>query len=303
MLAVAVVPVLVGILGALVSRRVAVSLAPPLAASLLTGLALSVSLACGVILALAGLVALAEVPPTSLLGGWSPDTLRDHIPMPPLVGAVAAAVALVLIACAVAYAIRVAVQTRRTGAAALRLRTTVDGLVIVHDREPVAYALPGRRQRIVVSTGMLKLLPAAQRRALLAHEAAHLRYHHQTYVQLGRLAASANPLMWPVSRAIDLAVERWADEVAAREVGDRATVAHALAAAALAPRPAPRGALSGAQSNVTDRVQVLLTPQPPRRLLIAALTATGAVGCWIAALLLTDRVSALLELAQRVAAH
>jgi Zn-dependent protease with chaperone function len=72
----------------------------------------------------------------------------------------------------------------------------------------------GLRGRIVVTTGLLHNLEPAERRAVLAHEAAHLRGHHQIYVQLTELAAAANPLLRPVARAVRYGVERWADEPA-----------------------------------------------------------------------------------------
>nr|WP_223186357.1 M56 family metallopeptidase [Streptomyces sp. CBMA29] len=165
----------------------------------------------------------------------------------------------------------------------------------------IAYTIPGRHRRIVVSTGMLRSLSAVQRRALLAHETSHLRHRHHRYVQLARLAAAANPLVRPVSRAVDLAVERWADENAAVEVGDRRTVAHALAAAALAsaaPGPAPpAGSLGGARTGVADRVGFLLRP-PVRHRLAYALVTAGIVLCWTATCVAVGHIHGLMELAE-----
>ena len=298
-LAAAFVPFLVGGVGARVARRVATGLPPVAAVALLTTLAASVAAGCAVVLLLAGLLALAEVP-TAALGHVSVDALRDHVPMPPAVGFAAAAIALLMVLSVLWHALRLATRAGSIDAATARLGPAVDNLVIVRDPGALAYAVPGRTPRIVVSTGMLRALSAPERRALLAHEAAHLRYHHQCYVRLGQLAASANPLLRPVCRAIELAVERWADEIAAREVGDRVLVAHAVAAAALAHRPAPRGALAAAGANVLDRVRVLLTPKPRRQPVAAALSAVGAAACWVAALLLADHLDELLELAHRI---
>ncbi len=51
-------------------------------------------------------------------------------------------------------------------------------VAVLPDRTPYAYALPGGRGRgrgrVVVSTGMLAGLGSAERRALFAHERAHL---------------------------------------------------------------------------------------------------------------------------------
>ena len=76
----------------------------------------------------------------------------------------------------------------------------VDGLVVVDDEEPDAYALPGLGGRVVVSTAMLRALPADERRVLLAHEAAHLARRHHLWVQAAELAAAANPLLRPAAR-------------------------------------------------------------------------------------------------------
>jgi Zn-dependent protease with chaperone function len=104
----------------------------------------------------------------------------------------------------------------------------------VPDDIPGAYALPGFTGRIVVSTAMLHALPADERAVLLAHEAAHLTHRHHAYLLTAELAAAANPLVRPSLGAVRRAVERWADEAAAAEVGDRDLAARALARAGLA---------------------------------------------------------------------
>src|SRR5207253_10714450 len=139
-----------------------------------------------------------------------------------------------LLASAVFRAVR-AVRDLRIAAAACRdLPSAAGGLVVLDDAMPDAYAVPGLSGRVVVSTGMLRALRADERRVLLAHERAHLAHHHYAYVQLVSLAAAANPLLRPVVRAVRDAAERWADEVAAHEVGSRRLAAQALARAGLA---------------------------------------------------------------------
>lgn len=290
------VPLVIGVLAAVFARRVVTWLAPAAATILLTGLALTVALATGVLLCLAAVVALAELRPTALVDRWSPQLLRHSIPMPPGFGAVGGLVAMVLLSCAALHAVRVVLAARRMSSAAASA-PGVSQFVFVADRAVFAYAVPGRHRRIVASTGMLETLSSPQRRALLAHEEAHLRHHHHVYVQLGRLAAAANPLMWPVSGAIELAVERWADESAAREIGDRVTVARALAAASLNHRPAPAGALAATQAHVVDRVRALLVP-PRWRLSAAVAVGLSVAVCWLAALVVVSRVHGLMELAE-----
>ena len=128
---------------------------------------------------------------------------------------------------------------------------------------------------MVVSTAMLRALPPAERRALLAHEAAHLRHHHHLHVQLAELAAAANPLLRPLAAAVHAGVERWADEEAAAEVGDRALAARPLARAGLARAGAGRHRVPGAgDAAVAERTRALLAPRPAgRRGLAAAVVA------------------------------
>ena len=147
------------------------------------------------------------------------------------------------------------------------------GLIVVDDPRPDAYALPGMRGRVVVSTAMLRALPAAERRVLLAHEASHLRHRHHLYVLAVELSAAANPLLRRVATVVRAEVERWADEDAASDVGDRRLAARALARAALArSRPVtadlrPRRAANGlslrmGENAVVGRVRALLAPAP-----------------------------------------
>ena len=83
-----------------------------------------------------------------------------------------------------------------------------------------------------------------------------------------------NPLLVPTAVAVRRAVERWADEDAARVVGDRGLVARSLARTALlvnAPAAVPVAAASG--GDVGDRVRAMLGPPPRTRPLPAAVLA------------------------------
>jgi len=127
---------------------------------------------------------------------------------------------------------------------------------------------------------MMRALPADERRVLLAHEQAHLSQRHYLYVQVAGLAAAADPLLRPLAAAVRAGVERWADEAAATEIGDRRLVARALARAGLAqaaarrPSSAPGSALRATDDGVAARARALLAdPPPPRRAVAAALFA------------------------------
>jgi Zn-dependent protease with chaperone function len=173
-------------------------------------------------------------------------------------------------------------------------------LAIIASDEPVAYALPGRLGQIVVSTGMLRSLDPQERRVLIAHERSHLRRRHHRYIRLTELAVAAVPVLAPLNGRLRFAVERWADEDAAVEIGDRATVACAIARAALASQSGPQPGLAIADAGVVERVQIMLAGPSRKSPLIEALLGVAIVAglCGLAAslLLIEPSVAALLGL-------
>lgn len=276
------------------ARQVGRRLPPALAVRLLTAALLVCALATGFALAVAGALVLAQIPVLAALGHWSARVVAAGGPVPVAVGVVAA-----VVVCGLMLAVlrRAALSGRDLVLAEVtcrRMGRSVTGLVIVDDDEPDAYALPGIHGRVVVSTAMLRALPADERRVLLAHEAAHLTHRHHLWVQAAELAAAADPLLRPGARAVRAAVERWADEVAAAQVGDRALAARALARAGLARAGARRTspvagvALAGVDGSVADRARALLAPAPrTRRALTGAVVV--AMLATIAAALVTSR--------------
>ncbi|GAA4445489.1 M48 family metalloprotease [Phytohabitans houttuyneae] len=159
------------------------------------------------------------------------------------------------------------------------------GVVVAEWDEPHAVAVPGRPGHVLVTTGMLRALDAGERRAMLAHERAHLTRRHHRFVSWAAAAAAVDPFLAPVRDEVAHQAERWADEEAAAVVGDRALVARAVARAALAGRrPAP--ATTGARrSDILHRVRALSLPAPDgdrdrragRRVVAAAVLAVVAV--------------------------
>lgn len=193
---------------------------------------------------------------------WCHDYFQTHTDRPSLIGGLSA---LFLVA-SVAAGTRVARHHRR-----LRAHDDDDGVAVLGSAIPTAFALPGRPGQIVVSRGMLQLLDGDERRALLAHERAHLDLHHHRYLRATELATAFLPMLRPVVNRVRLATERWADEEAAREVGDRRLVARALARAALAQPKVQFGLLGMSDSGVVERVEALLAAPPtPRRLMESA---------------------------------
>jgi len=218
----------------IIGARLGRWLPPATAVRLLSLAAVVTALSTGFVLAIAAFLVLARVPAIATLGHWSTATVSLDDPIPTSAGLVAGATVLVLL-CAALRRFALAGRDLATAAAACRrLGPGTDGLVIVDDEEPDAYALQGLTGRVVVSTAMLRALPADERRVLLAHEAAHLSHYHHVYMQLAELGAAANPLLRPLAVAVRDGAERWADEDAAAEVGDRALAARALARAGLA---------------------------------------------------------------------
>src|SRR5229473_1867287 len=262
----------------------AARLDPVHATWLLTGAAVALAGCSTLALGLLAAAAAVRIPLVASLGHWSLSVLGPDTP-PGLAVALLAGILL--------------------GVAALT--------VVVADEAADAYALPGRPGRIVVTAGMLAALDEPGRAALLAHEQAHLAGFHYLFTTAARLAATASPLLRPAARAVEYTVERWADERAAKVVGDRRLVAHTIGRAALAakanrPRraiPAALGAVfSGAHVRaharpgpVPRRVAALLAPPPPRRLVLLAAVLALVALAGICALEAANDLQDLLSLA------
>ncbi|MGW1771159.1 M56 family metallopeptidase [Streptomyces sp. NPDC002104] len=149
---------------------------------------------------------------------------------------------------------------------------TGDGdLLLVPGSAVDAFALPGHRGRsgrIVVTSGMLRALKSGEREVLLAHERAHLSGRHHLLSAAVDLSATVHPALRSVRDCLGFHLERWADEAAAAEVGNRKVAAAAIARAALAGaarEPRTRSGyplLSVASGPVPQRVEALLGPAP-----------------------------------------
>lgn len=149
---------------------------------------------------------------------------------------------------------------------------------IVADEVPTAYSLPGRPGRIVVSASMLACLPGSEQAVLFAHERSHLRHRHDRFIHAADLAAAVCPPLALLGQRVRFATERWADEDAARELGDNKLVARAIARAAVAQNDArPGGALALARLGVRARVEDLLREPPSRHRALAVLAGTGTL--------------------------
>ncbi|MGM9443108.1 M56 family metallopeptidase [Streptomyces murinus] len=234
--------------------------APAAAARVLAAAAVVTAGATTWSLVLLGAALLGDVPPV-VRGAGQGGAVAD--PVPVVIG-LAACLALVVVGVRLHRAVRAERRTRR----ALRLlcagQPADTELIVAASAVPRACAVPGRPGRILVTSAMLGALGPAERRALLAHERAHLAHRHDVLVTAATLAAAADPLLCPVRSTVVYLVERWADERAAAAVGDRRTTAHALARAALtAQRGGAVCALHFADRAVTRRIAALqAAPQP-----------------------------------------
>lgn len=152
-----------------------------------------------------------------------------------------------------------------------------DACVLAED-EPLVYCLPGAHRRIVVTTGALRRLSAAELQAVLCHERGHLRQRHHLVLAGAaglRRAFPRSRVMRTAHLEIERLVELLADDAASR-TSDRLDLAAALLS--LSDGPSPRHALGAADTAAAQRVRRLI--EPPRRfdpVLAAAVYALAAV--------------------------
>ncbi|RFU83834.1 M56 family peptidase, partial [Streptomyces triticagri] len=218
-----------------VARLAEHHLHPRTATRLLTSVAVVMALCSTLCLALLMVVGTATLPGNPLPDGWSDPEVRAAVPYDEVLGQ-AAIPALAVVAVACGRTLRRHLRGARDAHRAIE-ELPAAPVAVLRDERPGAYALPpaaAHPGRIVVTTGLLGQLASRERRALFAHERAHLAGRHHCYLLAVRLAARANPFLLPLRTAVEYGAERWADESAAGAVGDRALVARAIGKAALA---------------------------------------------------------------------
>jgi Zn-dependent protease with chaperone function len=249
-------------------------------------------------LALLAFLFLAQNPVLMARGHWSEDFLRGHAEYAVPVGALATAVVGVFAARFVRAAARRLTAVRDAYRLAAALPASGGELAVLDATDRQAFAVPGRPGRIVVTTGLLRSLDAGQRRALLAHERAHLARRHHLHQSVVALAASVNPLLGRMPAALELSCERWADEQAAH-VCRRSTVADALTRAATGTgMAAPAVVLAAAAGDVATRVVALHAPAPKLVVWRVALLSVLLAATTIAVAFALHDTERLFELAQ-----
>jgi Zn-dependent protease with chaperone function len=281
---------------ALIGPVLARGLPPAVATRLLVPASLVVGASAVWALLTVGFTWVAQLGPVSRYGDWSPERLRAETPFPSIIA----------VGCGL-LAVGSVTQAGVVGTRRIRRMLAVrnacgplgapGSLVVLDNDRPDAFATPGAGGRIVVTTGLLRALTAAERRALIAHEKAHLAHRHAWWLLATEVAAAANPLLRPTAAAIGHAVERWADEDAAREVTDRRLVARTLARTALLTRAstAPATGLPAAGGDVPCRVRALLAPPLRPRILPLTVLLALLVTCTFAAATVQHRGDQLLD--------
>ncbi|TDD26773.1 M56 family peptidase [Kribbella turkmenica] len=223
---------------------------------------------------------IGQFPLVASEGAWSPTVLRSDSPVPPgpaIVSGALVALAVLSLLLASARRARALLIVRRS----CRDLTAVGGLVVLDDDRPEAFITPRPAGRIIVTTGLLRRLNPQGLRVLLAHETSHLTHHHTWWTLTADLAAAVNPLLRPAARAVATAVERWADEDAARSVGDRRLVAATLVRVAqlqsryAGSTVAATAGPAATGGDIVARVRALLAPPPRRRPLVVTALIVG----------------------------
>jgi Zn-dependent protease with chaperone function len=316
-------PLVIPFLAALAARPLADRLPPAPVTWLLATSSLVLALASSAVLGLLALSALVRVPFVDAVAHLSAPVISsgDSVSVP------VAIIAGGLLAAAAAAAVRALWHRGGAIIAAHRRARSLPGagqVVVTEDDAADAYTIPGWPCRIVITSGMVRSLSPGERQVLLAHERAHASGSHYLFTSVARLAAAANPLLRPVAAQAGYTVERWADERAAAESGDRPLTARAVARAALAASAAPtaradridplttlgmvgtggRGGIGSAVPGlrgagpVPRRVAALLAPPPKTPLLLYGAVVLVVVLSAVSALDAAASLHQLIELAQ-----
>jgi Zn-dependent protease with chaperone function len=96
------------------------------------------------------------------------------------------------------------------------------GVTVLAHSAAAAYSVPGWRSRIVVSQGVFDRLGVEEVAAVIAHERAHLRQHHDLVVQPFVAWRRSFPFLAPAAaaaRAVEQLVEFLADDAARARTG------------------------------------------------------------------------------------
>ena len=151
------------------------------------------------------------------------------------------------------------------------------GTDLLENSRPVAYCLPGRHPRIVISEGALRLLSSSQAHAVIEHERGHAHEHHGLVMlpMTGlRKMFGWVPYARLASGEIASLLEMSADDYSARR-NDPVHLAAALVRMATS-GPVPSCAMGSSGGDIPRRVERLLDASRNSKVLATA-SAIGAV--------------------------
>lgn len=148
----------------------------------------------------------------------------------------------------------------------------VPNVYVLPSARRVAYCVPGRHGRVVLSRGTLDLLGSQELDAVLAHERAHARGRHDV-VLLPFVALSHAfpwlPVVGTAREAVAVLVEMIADDHG-RQVHGELPLARALVRMATPVGGQGAGAFALADAGLTERLERLLNRGPERSWVPAA---------------------------------
>ncbi|MEV0358836.1 M48 family metalloprotease [Nocardia sp. NPDC050697] len=183
-------------------------------------------------------------------------------------------------------AVRVGVHTRRRRSRHRMLVDLLDqgggsrraaDIRVLAATEPIAYCLPGLRQRVVLSEGTLTNLDDPEITAIVSHERSHLRARHDLVLEAFTAVHEAFPRVVRSKAAlgsVKLLIELLADDSAVKVTGPT-PLARALVACAKS--TAPQGALAAGGPTTLIRIQRLAGPGGDPRTALAAYLGSAAI--------------------------
>lgn len=182
--------------------------------------------------------------------------------------------------------VRVGIHTRRRRSRHRQLVDLLDqsgptrraaDIRVLAAAEPIAYCLPGLRQRVVLSEGTLTSLEEAEITAIVSHERSHLRARHDLVLEAFTAVHEAFPRVVRSQAAlgsVKLLIELLADDSAVKVTGPK-PLARALVACAKS--TAPQGALAAGGPSTLIRIQRLAGTTGDVRVATAAYLGSVAI--------------------------
>jgi Zn-dependent protease with chaperone function len=184
--------------------------------------------------------------------------------------------------------LRVAVQTRRRRARHRMLVDLLDrghrpelarptNIRVLDAAEPIAYCLPGLRQRVVLSEGTFANLDDSEITAVITHERSHLRARHDLVLEMFIAVNEAFPRFVRSGSAlgsVSLLIELLADDSAVKVTGAKPLARALIACSGSA---APVGALAAGGPSTLIRIQRLSGPGADIKIAIAAYLTSAAI--------------------------